>query len=288
MALKKRGGYMDIINLETPSSTEKYFAPKTDDEYPFYITEYGKTFRGTPCYQIRMNSPIGCVQYVISGKGIIICNDKIYMVNAGDTFLLPQGSNQIYYSNPDNQFERIWVNFKGELARNLTNIYKIDDTVVFKNVNTFNILDEFQKQCRKTKDPLEYKNLNACFFLKLVLFLHNNKKEEDNMPVKLNEQMRLYIEHNITKNIKVAEIAKTFSLSVEHTIRIFKKIYKITPHQYILQSKMRIAMVMLKTTKYSIEEIAEKLNFSSAHHFSTQFKKFLGCKPSLYRKNDSG
>ena len=45
---------MNIIDLETPLNTEKYFAPKTNDETPFYIPEYGKTFRGIPCYQLRM------------------------------------------------------------------------------------------------------------------------------------------------------------------------------------------------------------------------------------------
>ena len=37
-------------------------------------------------------------------------------MNEGDTFFLPKGSDQIYYSNPDNNFERIWINFKGKLA----------------------------------------------------------------------------------------------------------------------------------------------------------------------------
>ncbi len=39
---------MNIIDLETPLNTEKYFAPKTDNEYPFYITEYGKTLQRSP------------------------------------------------------------------------------------------------------------------------------------------------------------------------------------------------------------------------------------------------
>lgn len=131
---------MKITELETPVNAEKYFAPKTDDEYPFYVTECGKTFRDTPCYQLRLNSNIACVQYVISGAGVIICNDRIYTVRGGDTFLLPEGSDQIYYSNPDNRFERIWLNFKGVLAQKLIDVYKLNDAVVFKNTDTFDIL----------------------------------------------------------------------------------------------------------------------------------------------------
>lgn len=274
---------MNIIDLETPLNTEKYYAPKADSKYPFYMTEYGKTFRNTPCYQLRMDSPIGCVQYVISGSGIIICNEKIYTVNKGDTFLLPEGSNQIYYSNPDIQFERVWFNFKGELAQALLDIYKLNDTVVFRNVNTLDIFTEIHEKCKNQHDPLEYKNLSAQLFLKLIQFLSDHKQTTDEITSSI-EQIRLYIDCRITENIKISDIAQNFSFSCEHFIRIFKKTYGITPHQYILQSKIRLAMTMLKMTDNSIEEIAEKLGFSDSHHFSTQFKKLVGYKPSLYRK----
>lgn len=274
---------MNIIDLETPLNTEKYIAPKTKDKYPFFITEYGTTFRNTPCYQLRMDSPIACVQYVISGSGVIICNDKIYNVNAGDTFLLPEGSNQIYYSNPDNQFERIWLNFKGELSRCLLKIYGLDKTVVFRNVNTFNIIQEIQEACRALTEPEEYKRVTAREFFKLIQFLAENNKEEQTAVSSI-ENIRAYIDCHITENITISDIAEKFSFSKEHIIRIFKKIYGITPHKYILQSKIRLAMIMLKTTEISIDEISSRLGFSDSKHFSTQFKKMMNYTPSQYRK----
>lgn len=274
---------MNIIDLETPINTEKYFAPDTDDLYPFYITEYGKTFRNIPCYQLRMDSPIGCAQYVISGSGIIICNNNLYTVNEGDTFLLPEGTNQIYYSNPDNQFERIWINFKGDLAQALLDIYNLNDTIVFKNINTLDIFTEIHEKCKKLHDPSEYKNQTAQLFLKFIQFLADNKQTTNETTSDI-EQIRLYIDCNITENIKISDIAQNFSFSKEHIIRIFKKNYGITPHRYILESKIRLAMIMLKTTDMRIDEIAEKLSFSDSHHFSTQFKKLMGCKPSAYRR----
>ena len=273
---------MNIIDLETPNNTEKYFAPQTDNMYPFYITEYGKTYRNIPCYQLRMDSPIGCAQYVISGSGIIICNQNIYTVQEGDTFLLPEKANQIYYSNPDNQFERIWINFKGELAQTLLDIYNLNGMVVFKNTNTLDIFTEIHEKCKALHNPTEYKNQTSQLFLKLIQFLSDNKKTEKKTNSEI-EQIRAYIDCNITKNIKISDIAQNFSFSQEHIIRIFKKYYGITPHRYILESKIRLAMIMLKTTDMRIDEIAEKLSFSDSHHFSTQFKKVVGYKPSLYR-----
>lgn len=275
---------MNIIDLENPKNAEIHYAPKTDQKSPFYITEYGITFRNMPCYQLRMNSRIACVQYVISGTGIIICNDKIYTVNAGDTFLLPEGSDQIYYSTPENQFERIWLNFKGELSCALLDIYKISNTIVFRNADTLNLLTEIQETCKKLQDPIAYKNQTSQLFLKLIQFLADHKQEEAEATSAI-EQIRLYINFHITENVKLSDIAKNFSFTTEHIIRVFKKTYGITPHQYILQSKIRLAMILLKTTDMSINEISDKLGFSDSHHFSSQFKKLVGYKPSQYRGN---
>ena len=275
---------MNIIDLETPLNTEKYFAPETDNLYPFYITEYGKTYRNIPCYQLRMDSPIGCVQYVISGSGIIICNQNIYTVQEGDTFLLPEKTNQIYYSNPDNQFERIWINFKGELAQTLLDIYNLNDTIVFKNVNTLDIFTEIHEKCKTLNNPTEYKNQTSQLFLKLIQFLADNKQTTTQTTNDI-EQIRLYIDFNITENLKISDIAQNFSFSQEHIIRVFKKYYGITPHRYILESKIRLAMIMLKMTDMRIDEISEKLSFSDSHHFSTQFKRLVGYKPSLWRNS---
>ena len=275
---------MNIIDLETPSNTEKYFSPETDNMHQFYITEYGKTYRNIPCYQLRMDSPIGCAQYVISGSGIIICNQNIYTVQEGDTFLLPEKTNQIYYSNPDNQFERIWINFKGELAQTLLDIYNLNDTIVFKNVNTLDIFTEIHEKCKTLNNPTEYKNQTSQLFLKLIQFLADNKQTTTQTTNDI-EQIRLYIDFNITENLKISDIAQNFSFSQEHIIRVFKKYYGITPHRYILESKIRLAMIMLKMTDMRIDEISEKLSFSDSHHFSTQFKRLVGYKPSLWRNS---
>ena len=274
---------MDVIALETPSSTIKFFAPETEDITPFFIPEYGSTLLDTPCYQLRLNSAVGCLQYVQKGSGVLITDDNIYTVSTGDTFLLQEGTNQIYYSNADNQFARIWINFKGDFAKRLLELYGIEDTVVFRQTDTLSLLERIQEVCKTAKTPQEYKDASARVFLEIIQFLAQHKTEsvQVNSPL---EQIRLYIERHITENIKLAEISKDMYLSQEHIIRSFRQKYGVTPHKYILQSKIRIAMIMLHATDYSIEEISSRLSFSDPHHFSAQFQKHTGYRPSAYRK----
>lgn len=225
------------------------------------------------------------IRYVISGSGIILCDDNVYTVESGDTFLLPMGKNQIYYSNPDNRFVRVWINFKGALAENLLSVYGLNSQTVFKQTNCLAHLTELQDACKKHTDPVEYERETSLAFFKTVQFLAAHKTEPKQAGQ--TEQIRLYIDSRIMENIKLSTLAKHFYVTEEHIIRTFKKTYGITPHQYILQSKIRIAMIMLRTTKDSIEEIAYRLNFSDPHHFSAQFKKLVGVRPLPYRQSFS-
>ena len=275
--------FVNIIELEAPKNTEIFSGPPTDDIYPFYIPNFGKTFRDTPCYQIRLDSNVACVQYVISGSGVIINDNCVFTVSAGDTFILYEGQNQIYYSGIDNQFERIWINFKGVLSDRLVETYQIKDTFVFRATDSRPILEEIYSACKTLKDPTEYKNQTACLFLKLIQFLAAHKSEA--VPIDSTvEKIRLYIDMHITENITLSDISNEFFLTPEHIIRTFSSNYGITPHQYIIQSKMRIAMLMLRSTDKSVGEISATLGFCDPHQFSAQFKKFVGQRPSAYRK----
>ncbi len=278
---------MNIIDLETPVNSKISTAPKTEEKQPFYISEYGITYKNTPCYQLRMASKISCIQYVISGSGILLYDGKMYTVKEGDSFMLLEGKDQIYYSNPDNQFERIWINFRGELSLSVIRSYGLGSAVVFQNTDSKAFLEKIHKVCSKNSDPEEYKEKSAVEFLRLIQFFARNK-ENTAAPSTPLEEVRQYLDFHIMENLTLTEVAKEFSFSKEHLIRSFKKTYGITPYQYIVQSRIRIAMIMLKTTDDSLSEIAEKLNFSDPHHFSDTFKKHVGFRPSEYRKSSQG
>lgn len=266
----------------TPKSNI-FVAPNTKDEYPFWLCQFGKTSKHTPSHQIRPHSHVSCIQYVISGSGIVISDDHTFNVRQGDTFILSEEKNQNYYSNSDGHFERIWINFKGVLGKELLKIYGLENTIILRNTNSLNLLMEIHEKCRLISDPEEYKKESAGLFLKLVQFLADNKPPSTDKD-KPTDSVRLYIDSHITENIGLTDVAEHFHLSKEYIIRSFKKKYGITPHKYIIESKMKIADSMLRTGDRTIEEIATELNFSDSHHFSSQFKKHFGVRPSVFRQ----
>ncbi len=274
---------MNLVELLYPKTAEICRAPDTEDKYPFFISLYGRTFENTPCYQIRMNSGVSCLQYVISGSGVIISDKAVYKVESGDTFMLLEGKNQIYYSNPDNKFARLWINFNGDLSKSLLDIYGISDITVFKNTDCSAILSKLLDTCKKYSDPKEYKKETAKVFFELVQFL-SEFKDRSLMIDSKEDEIRKYIDLHIMENIKLDDLAEKFHFSKEHIVRSFKKSYGITPHRYVIESKIRIAMIMLINTNNSIEEISTSLGFSDPHHFSASFNSLVKMRPSAYRK----
>ena len=68
-------------------------------------------------------------------------------------------------------------------------------------------------------------------------------------------------------------------------IRIFKKIYGVTPYEYLIELRLQTAKILLKDTNLTIKEIADKLVFFDEHYFSSIFLKKVGVRPGVYRKS---
>jgi AraC family transcriptional regulator len=81
----------------------------------------------------------------------------------------------------------------------------------------------------------------------------------------------------------VAGIAKELNLSRSQCTKLFAKVYGLSPRQYVSQMKLKLAKELLVTTHLSMTDIAEKLGFQSASHFSRQFRRWTGQSPSEFR-----
>ena len=178
-------------------------SPKAKNEYPFWITEYGTTFADPHYQEIRYNSEISCIEYIISGSGVINSNGKSYIVNKGDSYMLLEGSDQNYYSNADDPFTKIWFNFKGVLNREIIKIYGLFDTVLFKNTNTLPFIEKIHQIISDNTDPKLIQEETSVVFLRLIQFMADHKQELTTESSSV-DMIRYYIDCNITKNIKMS------------------------------------------------------------------------------------
>lgn len=92
-----------------------------------------------------------------------------------------------------------------------------------------------------------------------------------------------YINTNVDKNLKIADIAKAFSYNEKYLSHRFAELTGTSLKQYILKVKIDSANFMLSDTNKSISQIASELGFSDNHNFTRIYKKCTGLTPTEYR-----
>ncbi len=93
-----------------------------------------------------------------------------------------------------------------------------------------------------------------------------------------------YIAQNLEKDLSLEKLSAITGYHTQHYIRLFKKATGTTPHQFILQYRMKKGYLYLCSGK-NVEETASLVGFSHAKNFSRAFKNYFGVFPSQIRKN---
>lgn len=95
---------------------------------------------------------------------------------------------------------------------------------------------------------------------------------------------RDWMEAHYRENITLEDIASVASMNSQHFLRMFKQVYTITPHQFLIDLKLKKAKQLLDGNNMTINDICQAIGFESAFSFSVLFKKRFGLSPSQFRK----
>jgi len=116
---------------------------------------------------------------------------------------------------------------------------------------------------------------------------HNNKSKKCHNR-KLIDQILEFIQQNYTDpNLSMYAIAKNFNLSESYFSYFFKEQVKDKFSDYLEKLRINYAIKLLSEQVYTIDEIAKKCGYISAHTFRRAFKRVTGILPSeYYSKNN--
>ena len=98
-------------------------------------------------------------------------------------------------------------------------------------------------------------------------------------------QAKQYIDVNFADSLDLDRISGAGCCSKFHFIRIFKKIYGRTPHQYLISVRIEKARQLLKVQK-SVTEACFAVGFDSVSSFTGLFKKMVGVTPSAFKNRN--
>lgn len=92
-----------------------------------------------------------------------------------------------------------------------------------------------------------------------------------------------HIRQHYDQSLNVETLAKLANISVSQFDRTFKKLFQMTPTQYIQKVRLENAITLLKQD-LSITEISLLCGYSDHSAFSRQFKQLTGLSPSQFKE----
>lgn len=99
-----------------------------------------------------------------------------------------------------------------------------------------------------------------------------------------------YVDKNIHRRLSLEELANVMNFNKTYFGNKFKKIYGISPMQYVINKKIMAACRLFTMTDATVKEVAYSLGFESEFYFSRMFKSRTTKTPKEYKmlKNQGG
>jgi AraC family transcriptional regulator len=93
----------------------------------------------------------------------------------------------------------------------------------------------------------------------------------------------LWIDEHCHEDIDLQATAAQVDLSPFHFLRIFAKAIGVTPHQYLVRSRLRRAARLLAEKDRSVTDIALDVGFADLSNFVRSFHRAAGVPPGRFR-----
>jgi AraC-like DNA-binding protein len=98
----------------------------------------------------------------------------------------------------------------------------------------------------------------------------------------------LWIEANSQQQIDLDAAASQAGISPFHFLRLFANVLGVTPHQYLVRSRLRHAARLLADEDISVTDIAYDVGFGDLSNFVRTFHRVAGVSPRAFREASRG
>ena len=92
-----------------------------------------------------------------------------------------------------------------------------------------------------------------------------------------------HIREHLDQDLTLAQLGAVVYMSPYHFARLFQRSTGVSPHQFVVRTRIDRAVTLLAARELSIARISRAVGFRTASHFSTVFRRVTGVTPRAYR-----
>jgi AraC-like DNA-binding protein len=124
-----------------------------------------------------------------------------------------------------------------------------------------------------------------------LIVVNNREKIEQRSNVSFSDRQRMralqtYIHKHYMEQIALADIAAAGHISRGECCRVFKRVEKRSPVQYLTRFRLEQSLKLLSSTELSVQEIARQVGFGTGSYFTEKFREEMQCTPTEYRRKN--
>ena len=94
-----------------------------------------------------------------------------------------------------------------------------------------------------------------------------------------------YIRENLAENLTIEKLSDMACMSKAHFFRSFKREFGLSPVEFIIQERVKLAKRLLADPSTSVTDASYRVGFQNVNYFCTIFKKYEGTTPTYFKKN---
>ncbi|GGF71845.1 hypothetical protein GCM10010912_16240 [Paenibacillus albidus] len=101
------------------------------------------------------------------------------------------------------------------------------------------------------------------------------------------EKTEAYLRNHYAEPLTNASLADALHFHYNYLARCMKRVYGLTPMEYLTDYRLEQAKLLLLKTEIPISAVAERTGFESTAYFSRRFARRIGTSPLRFRKQYS-
>jgi AraC-like DNA-binding protein len=222
---------------------------------------------------------VECLEVLTGGKVYFAVNGAEQEFGFGTIFWHLPGEYTIHKYDPPNPYSCLVLQFrvKTEPARQVPRVTHWENHEALNNfvaemVNNF-YDDAFDRDllCHYAYSRLLWE-----------AHLSTGKKDRANQPLPVRRLVE-YLNSNHSKDLLIEDMAEAAGVSAPYLYAVIRKYLGKSPHQYLLERRLKEAKKMLTDPYASVKKIGYECGFLNTETFCRSFKKHFGMTPGAYR-----
>jgi len=242
------------------------------------VTHYQQAAGSDPSPR-RIHDGEEYVELLTGGRGWVRDGGEFREVRPGSLLWHCCGDETISRSDAKNPYRCLAVRFKVRRRSGR----KVPHISVWPEVDA---VVRFTEEANRTFFDPDFDRDVLMRYLHATLLFQVSRHERRRRTQQFPEVVRIVLEcmeKRFAEPLRLADLAVGAGCSLPHLHDLFRRHVAISPHQWLIQRRLRAAQEKLLGTRASIKEIAHECGFHDPAAFVNAFKRRFGITPAAFR-----